>query len=97
VPHAVIEPKHSPVVSLSWSAESKSSIFGLATPPMLGTLRAAYQLRQRLIVEPMKHVAKLLGVDDPLGEMLAIGSAQRADQCVAVLGQAWWRVPAPLA
>jgi hypothetical protein len=42
---------------------------------MLGTMRAAYQLRQRLIVEPMEHVPELLAVGDPAGEMLPVGLA----------------------
>jgi hypothetical protein len=54
-------------------------------PPMLGTMRAAYQLRHRMIVDPMEHVAKFLSVGDPMGEMLPVGLAQRANQCIAVL------------
>jgi hypothetical protein len=51
---------------------------------MLGTLRAARQLRQRLIVKPMEHVAKLIDVGDLIGEILTVGSAQRSDPGIAV-------------
>ena len=52
---------------------------------MLGTPRAAYQLRQRVIIEPVEHVAKLLGVGNPTGEILPIGLAQRSDQVLPCL------------
>jgi hypothetical protein len=45
---------------------------------VLDIMRVACHLRQRAIVEPVEYVAKALGVGDPLGEMLTIGSAQRS-------------------